>query len=594
MTSPADPVFGLSLPLDPTSIVCLSLGIVIVALFSIKKFEESTVEKAEDDFIAQLLPKYLATHEDYSRALFRYMGSMVGILCALSFLGPRLLEILAPALSTYAPVAPLGFALLLVGVLPNVPWLQDVEWRMRRFWHERAFIPTAARATADTLRAADFDFSSYKQTAVLASPSMRGLERSDFKAPRGSIEYGWARLSCLSHELGWRRNAGETESLDGEMLDRYASDLENIASKRQAFEADVAQYRQEKVRDQFYDNDQLRNAIKSALRQLYVLLGCAVRLKMSRSADINAAFRPFGFVLGPSTPPPGNQDLIIVGLTVMAASLLVLVFAAMAAGSLFEAIGLWHPSENFPQDALQPFIWSLSAALAHGVAIMTADWMRARLLSKGQYFAVLGRERRPIAANYVRVALGCAITGYIALYLGGLTMQAPTVGFAKGTAPFALLPAVTGAFYAYHLDNVELGRRPSRLWEIGSQAFLTALCGLIAAPAWLALGGGVAGNFDYIILVTLLGATVGASLAWYLPKAAAYRCYNPQVEAQKTRIATLRTLAVKRFGKEEPAEQWLAQPHPALDNHSPNDAAADIEFYAKALGLLQTPLAVAA
>jgi hypothetical protein len=146
---------------------------------------------------------------------------------------------------------------------------------------------------------------------------MRGIEPTDFKAPRGSIEYGWGRLSCLSHELAWRRNAGEIEALDGEMLDRYASNLDNIAAKRQSLEADMAQYRQEKSRNPFYDKNELRTAITSALRKLYILLGCAVRLKASPTADINTVFRLFGFVLGPSTPPPGNQDLMIVGLTVI-------------------------------------------------------------------------------------------------------------------------------------------------------------------------------------------------------------------------------------------------------------------------------------
>jgi hypothetical protein len=141
--------------------------------------------------------------------------------------------------------------LLLVGLLPNVPWFQDIEWQVRRFWHERAFIPAAARATADTLRASSFDFSAYKSDAVLASPSMRGIERADFEAPRGSIEYGWVRLSCLSYELKRRRDAGETEALDGEVLDRYGSDLDTISVKRRALEADMAQYRQEKARNRF-------------------------------------------------------------------------------------------------------------------------------------------------------------------------------------------------------------------------------------------------------------------------------------------------------------------------------------------------------
>jgi hypothetical protein len=188
--------------LNATFTVCIALGIVIVALHSMQKFQESTLKKGEDDFIAPLLiPKYLATREEYSHALIWYMASMVGVLGAMSVMGPSLLK-LHPDLKNYESVAPLGFALLLVGVLPNVPWLQDIEWHLRRFWHERAYIPAAARATADTLRASSFGFSAYKSDAVLASPSMRGIERTDVDAPRGSVEYGWARLSCLSYELG--------------------------------------------------------------------------------------------------------------------------------------------------------------------------------------------------------------------------------------------------------------------------------------------------------------------------------------------------------------------------------------------------------
>ena len=122
MATPTGPEFGFAIPLDTTSVICLGLGVVIVALHSMKKFEESTVDKSEDNFISQLLPRYLATREEYSRALMRYMGSMIGILCALSVLGPRLLEVLSPTLSAYAPVAPLGFALIFWSVFyPTSP-----------------------------------------------------------------------------------------------------------------------------------------------------------------------------------------------------------------------------------------------------------------------------------------------------------------------------------------------------------------------------------------------------------------------------------------------------------------------------------------
>jgi hypothetical protein len=84
-----------------------------------------------------------------------------------------------------------------------------------------------------------------------------------------------------------------------------------------------------------------------------------------------------------------------------------------------------------------------------------------------------GAWRRPGAGATWAIILRIApTTGYVALYLWGLFFQPPTITLAKGTAPFALLPAATGAFYGYHLDKVELGRRPWRPWEVGSQTLV--------------------------------------------------------------------------------------------------------------------------
>ena len=52
-----DPIFGL--PLDAPTLVCLVLGIVIIAALSMNKFNEPTVA-VDADLTAQLLPRYLA------------------------------------------------------------------------------------------------------------------------------------------------------------------------------------------------------------------------------------------------------------------------------------------------------------------------------------------------------------------------------------------------------------------------------------------------------------------------------------------------------------------------------------------------------
>jgi len=317
---------------------------------------------------------------------------------------------------------------------------------------------------------------------------------------------------------------------------------------------------------------------------LYVLLGCAVRLKVKPHADINLSLKPFGFILGSVVRQPENRDVMLVALTVMAACVFAVAFAAVGLGYL----GLWSRSEFFPQTARDPFMLSISAAFIHGIAILTADRVRARRIGKEDWFASVGLVRAPSRANYIRIAFCCAVMGYISLLAWGLMFQGVTADLFKGTLPYVLLPATTGGFYAYHLDNVELGTRPaSRLWEIAPQALVTGFFAFAAAKVGFGFIDAPAGIPDVVALVSVLGATVGASLAWYIPTAAQSSRRDPLVEARKERMSALKTAALKRFEDPALADKWLNQPHPALGNRLPKDAAADVESYEHAISQLQ-------
>jgi hypothetical protein len=533
----------LDLGIPTPTIVCGALGIVIVVLHSMQKFEESTLKKGEDDFTPPLMPKYLATREAYARSLVSYIGSMVGVLCAMSYLAPSLFKLpeLA-ALKQYEELAPLGFALLLVGVLPNVPWLQDIEWHLRRFWHERAYIPKAAGDIADRLRDSAFEFSKYNSNAVLTCQSMQGLEQTDFEAPRGSIEEEWARISCLSYALLNRPDSGATKFIDSEILNRYA---DNIALQRRALEADVARYRRAKTSNPLYENnDLLTKKLRDALRQINILLVCAVRLKASH---INEVFQSFGFKYDSSTPAPANQDLMIVGLTVMTASLL-----AFTGAAAFFSEQLWQPSVVFLEWAAPQRVFNLPIVqlILVGAAFMTADLMRTHLLRKERWFPPTGPKR--IFANYIVIVLYCLIPvtvlATISYYLYFYYYPDANVGLwliAKIALTCSMAPAVTGGFYAYHLDNAELGR-PSRLLEIGSQTLLTALPALVGVQVWLPLmypGGMPAGTTDFVVFITLFDAVMGFSLAWYLPNAAATHRRDQTVQVKEARIEKLGNVA---------------------------------------------------
>lgn len=574
---------GVSYSYDFTFLAAVVLAVLVVILFSISKFEESTIEKNDDELLSQLLPRYMSTPEEYTRALLAYVTAMSLIVVALSFLGPRVINLGATNMPESPSALPLFIALVLVGVLPNVPWLQQIEWRLRRFAHERAFIPKAARASAERLAAAEFDYAAYQAPKILRSSSMRGVEVDDFSASRDSIEYAWARLSCLLYRVKYWQDLGLGGPLDVEVLERYAKDIENIALKRRSMEDDIAQYRKAKLDNPYYGDDELHASIWKTLRSLYILLGCAVRLKLDDDTEMNPALKAFGFKFGSVSSPQTHKNVMVVGLAVMWVSIFLIVYAAIGIGSL----NLWGRSSLFPQAPFEAFVWSFSAVLAHGSAIATAEWVRSRRVARGRWFA-RGPVKRRTAANYIFVAVACAITGFVALFGLSVLLVTPSLDLAKSLLSYSLLPAASGAFYVLHLDNVDLAHRPQRKVEIATQALVTGFCGFVAATISLGfMQIGLAAALDYVSLIAVFGIVVGASLAWYIPAAVASSKYDPLADALAVRVSALKAEALRSLGSAELADGWVERPNPSLNNQSPRAASTDIVQFEKAMGLLQ-------
>jgi hypothetical protein len=575
--------FNFPFPVDAYFFVGLAIGALIIALTSLSKFDEPTTPPADGDLIRQLLPKDLTTHEEYLRAfLFYYLAPMLFLLCAIGLIGPGFLQlggIDLPKAGWGAGVWPIGSAMMLAGLI-NVAWVKTLELQLRRFAHDRAYIPERGRATAERLRIADFDFSGYRKS--LSAPAMSGVKPADFQSDPDSIEFAWARLSCLSYKISRRSDTDGSADLEGGMLERYAAVLEDIAARRHAMARDMDQYRTDAEGGHGAPPEELASRIETAFRQLCLLLGCAVLLKHGRKVNMAEAFQPFGFRLLPISREEGNQNVIIVGLTVMTAAILMIVFAAVMLAWAFGGGRGWTPSHDYPTQAFDPFLWAVSAAIMYGTAILVADRARAKSIRKQRWFA--GHASDP--ANYVRIAATCAVAGYIMMCLFGSLFQGLTPGLLAGAAPYALLPGVTGAFYAAHLDNVALATRPSALREIGLQALMTGACAAIAAPVWLRLGPGALGAADFIALSAVLGLTAGATLGWYIPGAAEARRITPLLVAREARLAKLSEVARDRFVSADLAQQWLHQPNRDLDDQTPLAAAEDVDRYYKVVSLL--------
>jgi hypothetical protein len=540
---PVNIQFGV--PIDQSSIsffAVLAVAILIVYLFCKKKFAEPS-RKETDDFVYSLRPDQLATPEEYSRGFKNYLMIMVLAVVFLSLIGPgnlRAVGLPVPADTNFVAV-PLAVALMLVGLLPNVQVLEAIELRLRQYAHERARIPTAARETARILSTADFDFLIYQE--ALESGEMRGVEKADFSEPRGTLEHDWARFSALIYCMKLLMS-DPSAALDHELLRSYQRELEGLEDKRNSMEAEVARYRATKAAA-----PNLHATIRSSLYKLYILLGCAVRANQTPHRYLDQALLPYGFKLPHDLPQPRNPDLLLVAVMIVGSVVLFVEFGAVAAAHLSHWLGWFSFSDVFPQDWYQPFVDMINLLMVYGAAVFTAERVRAYYRRKHAWFQSAGPRLRPNTANYIRVGLACGVAGYVALVLGGGLFQGFTLTWLKMAAPFFLLPAIAGAFYACHLDNAELGTRPHRLFEVGSQAVIAGICGLIAATASFAIAiDDPSPVFDQITLTAVLSAAIGAALAWYVPSEAANSRDSLQADAGEARAAVAETATLRRVG----------------------------------------------
>jgi len=575
-----------TLDIGPLFIVGATVAMALLYLFCRKKFDERSVT-GNSDYVYQLLPSELATRQEYNKGFLTYFGTIVFVVVALSLLGPKDLSLLGIRLDDVSVnFKPVYLAIVLMGIVPNIPVLQDIEKWLRQYAHEMAYIPRSALATAEKLTVAEFDFSGYTGEA-LQSNEIRGVDPSDFKQSRRTLEYAWARLCCLIYQQNSVLISG-ADSIETSLLRAYEKDLELIEKDKKSMEPEVALYRSERAKNPGYANKELETAIRNDLYKLYILLGCAVRLKKQPHNDPSVALERIGFRLGKAEAHRTNADLKLVAIALIAGCALVLEFIAVALAQF----NLWPRSPVFPatfEKMQTDFVWALVPYVA---AIMAADFIRERAIHNRSWFDAAGRTN---AASYVRVVLVAGVAGFAALTAWGAIFAWPSILGLKSDAFYALIAATTGGFYVWYLDNVELGPRPLRWREIGYQAALTAISALIAATAaWSIVLGESPNSFvDKIVLVGAIGLAVGAVLGWYIPRAAAFARIDPLREAKKDRVHRLEMAAAERLGAVE-SGTWLDRPHAALGNRSPRETAGSVEGFEQALALLQTPQAVAA
>lgn len=560
-------------------IASFALAVTIVLFFAAEKFHEPT-HGADDELPSQILPRYLTTSREYSRAHILYIGSMLAFLVVAIFAGPRALRLLGFELTDDPIALPLAVALVMVGST-HVKWMSVIELRLRKFAHERAFIPQAVRKQAEQLASAAFDFSCYVKELDESNAALSGVRRSDFEAPRGTMEYRWAKLSCLTLKLKQLRSTEMQHEVDARFLHRYQQDVDAIILGRNIMEGKVQAWRDGVGGT---DGDDLKLEMVKLLKRIYILLACAMRVKIGPTTEVRQIMRPLGFVLPVSTGVKRGFNLVLVASALVFLSILLAVFAAVALNDVTSV----RLSARFPGLYTEPFIYAVTAVLMHGAAMAAVTSLRRRRIASGKWLA----GGRPHGSNYVIAALCAGMAGYGFMLLWSVTLGYPEVTFAilRTSAPFSILPAVTGAFYAWYLDHGDAVEATVRriLASVGQGATMAVLS-LAAATASLSAAGVHQVPWDYVLYSGGLGLLIGTVLGWYIPGQVASEAAFTKSECGMYRW-TLEREAIRYFGDQESARNWICEPNPALGGARPEAVARDMGGFERAWRALRPPV----
>jgi hypothetical protein len=549
--------------ITPGMIATTSLGLLVIIIFGVQKFNEPTFQASEEQPETLFAPRFLALPRQYVNALLFYLGCLTAFFLVGSATGAKGFAGILTDSAIKPESFPLALALIIVGVIPNLKWVQNVELFFRRVAHRRAFIPEGARLMQTRLRGANFDFSKYDKPDILQDDVFRTLNRSDFDAPRNSVEHRWARFTCLIYALRQVDEGGSgdaddfgniAQGLDEAFLSAYRPEYKRLLALHKDLEHRIPRYRKGTRSDS--DIDDLVDALQRALRRTYMFVGCAVRLKYSIDARAIDALARFGFEVKPLLPAPSIFYLIRWAALAMPA----LVFLTVMATTL---VGLAIPqdgSQTLQQTALK---WAFSGLLIHGSAAWAAYKLRGHLKLKSEWE---GRPLQIVTAGIVGAFVGfAAMLGFVAAF-GTKPLD---FGRVLGLLPWMALPGTTGAFTAFFLDtpiNVDRGRR---VREALIQGFVTAL----ATYLILTFQGdpNMTTEFKYfIIFVTLL---IGGSLGFFLPHCHRELERAPMAVEVQSRIEEFRWEAARILDDDAKVDEWLNQPAPSLRSLTPMAAA---------------------
>lgn len=386
-----------------------------------------------------------------------YTFTILAIYCLLASVRPLATEFSGEEVSPNLLLElsdPLLAALLLTVLLPNTPWLSEIDSILRKKAQKVAAIPFEVRRLSQELRRLPLDFPEAVRQQTRAELSRQGIEEADLLFDTSDApQHVWTRISALMTSL----NAWETDSRFVSFAVRFSAEwdavrrdyrrLSSQAAKCFRFARDVtesgADERTGELAAEYLAHFQ--DQAKDLLGRLYDFVAHAVLdCEITPSARRERLAR-FGFHR-PSVKEPWPKDSLV--------GVFLLLF-------LLAVVGLVLTGRVAPMDVIQIAVFITTSYI---VAVLASLVMKSRRKPRRS----ASRAWRPWAAYLLAglVAVGAAslfrLAGHLAFQLanpaewlengvGGLLVTTGEIFLDK--CPWMLVSFATAFVLALNLDN---------------------------------------------------------------------------------------------------------------------------------------------
>lgn len=520
--------------------VAIALGCIATLLFAFGEFDRPTFERDSARPETRFRPQELTSRQDYLISFVLYVLGLEFAYLAICIIGPAPiieLGLAGEGRHTFESAAsfPLWVAMVMIGVVPRLPVLANIEQSWRRLMHERASIPAAATSLAREMHSAGYDVEPFRNY-LMASGAGYAVTEADFDADPHSTSSRWVRLSAMI----WRLDTleivpGLERHLDFDFIERHRDEIDAL---RFAYRQTLERVRAGRMTDA--DGcagpvpEENAQAIEGLQRRLCLFLACALIARKGRREPVSRGVQELGFTARHEPKTANDIDVLLQSFSCAVAVYFMTVFLALNIGPFLPEAFV---ETGWPeQKATDSFAWTFSAALMHGSAVFTALMIRRHLRRRHRWFRVtLGALERPKFVRYLMTAGFAFLVSLAAIsYWDGILRGANVIWDDLPTRyPFGLVAAASALFVCMIVDRAHMhsSRRDlSRL--VAWQVAVTGLLAWIAADHLYGYEEGHMGAIAFTTLsATLFAAALGGATAWLVRVDAADYAATPQSAA---------------------------------------------------------------